>query len=78
MIIESFLIITMAALDVIIVAWCARTNSLMSYSQFVAHDIKRVRSVSFLQVSKFGYVIRLQNLWLIAKVSNRTFQKING
>ena len=30
------------------------------------------------KVSKFGSVIRLQNLWLIAKLSNRTFQKING
>ena len=70
MIIEPFLIVTMAALDFSIVTRCSRTDSFVNYTQFVAHDIKRVRSVSLLYMSEFCSVICLQNLWLIAKVSN--------
>ena len=78
MIVEPFLIVAMATLDLSVVTRCARTDPFVSYSQFAAHDIKRVCSVGFLYVSKFCSVICLQNLWLIAKVSNRAPQKING
>ena len=78
MIVEPFLIVTMAALDLSVVTRCAGADSFVNDSQFAAHDIKRVRPVCFLQVSEFSSVICLQNLWLIAKVSNGTPQEING
>ena len=78
MIIKSFLIVAMAAFDLSIMSRCAWADSFVNDSQFAAHDVKRVCSVSFFYVSEFSPIIRLQDLWLIAEVTDRTPQKICG
>lgn len=45
---------------------------------FIADDSKRMAPVGLPYMSKSGSVIRLQDLWLIAKVSDCTFEKIYG
>ena len=72
MIVESFLIITMATFNFTVMSGCSRANLLMFYSDFSTDNIKRMDSVCFLQVGEFASVICLQNLWLIAKVIDRT------
>lgn len=47
MIVESFLIITMATFNFTVMSGCSRANLLMLYSDFSTDNIKRMDSVCF-------------------------------
>ena len=57
MIVESFLIITMATFNFTVMSGCSRANLLMLYSDFSTDNIKRMDSVCFLQVGEFASVM---------------------
>ena len=76
MVVEAFLVVTMAAFNLSIVTGCSGTDSFVYDSDPAAGNVKRMRSVRFPYVGEFRPIISLQDLRLIAKVSNRPFEKI--
>ena len=78
MVVESFLIVTMTTFDFPIMLRCAWTDSFVDDPKFITQDIKGMRSVRLFYMGEFGPIVCLQDLGLIAKVSYRTLQKING
>ena len=76
MVVEAFLVVTVTAFNLSIMTGCSGADPFVYDPESVAGNVKRMRSVRFLYVGEFCPIISLQDLRLIAKVSNRPFEKI--
>lgn len=76
MIIKAFLIISMTAFYLAVVARCTRTDQFMTDLQLITQNIKRMHTIGLFYMSEFSTVVSLNNFRLVTKVKNGTFQKI--
>ena len=65
MVVESFLIITVAAFYFAVVSRCTRTDSFMFDTDFRANHIQWMSSVCFFNMSKFSTVVGLKYISVI-------------
>ena len=77
-VVETFLIVSVASLDFSIMPRCSRTDKLMLNFVTLTEDIKRMYTVGLYEMSKFHTVIRLNCLWSISKKDDGTLYKIYG
>ena len=75
MIIKAFLIISMTAFYLAVVARCTRTDQFMTDLQLVTQNIKRMPTIGLFYMSEFSTVVSLNSFRLVTKVKNGTFQK---
>ena len=77
-IVETFLIVSVASLDLAVVPRGSRTNELMLDPVTVTEHIKRMNTLSIEEMSKLRAIIRLNYLRSISKEDDCTLYKIYG
>lgn len=77
-VVKTFLVIAVAALHFPIMPWGSGTDFLMGNVQLSTQDVQRMYPVGFCDVGKFTAVIRLKDLWLVAKVFDGSLYEIHG
>ena len=76
-IVESFLIAAVTALDFAVMPRRSRTDRLVRNAVFLAEQIQRMHTLRFCGVGKFAAVVCLQRLRRIAETGERAFHKIH-
>ena len=74
-IVESFLIAAVTALDFAVMPRRSRTDRLVRNAVFLAEQIQRMHTLRFCGVGKFAAVVCLQRLRRIAETGERAFTK---
>ena len=77
-VVETFLVASVASFYFPVVAGCSWPNQLMMNTQTLTKQVKGIDSLCFGRISEFPSVIYLNDLWLVAKIIDGTFQKINS
>ena len=73
-IVESFLIAAVTALDFAVMPRCSRTDRPVRNAVFLAEQIQRMHTLRFCGVGKFAAVVCLQRLRRIAETGERASQ----
>ena len=77
-VVEAFLIVSVASLNFAIVPRSSRTNKLMLNFVMVTEHVKRMNTFGVEEMSKFRTIVGLDCLWSISKKDNSTLYKIYG
>ena len=78
MVIEAFLIVSVASFDLAVMPRCSWANQLMLDLVTVTEHIKRMNSLGLGEMSKFHSVICLYRLGSISKENNCAFYEVDG
>lgn len=78
MVVETLLVVAVAALHFPVMAWGSGTDPLVGDAQFFAGDIKGMLPVCFYDIGEFAAVVSLKYLGLIPEVGDGFFKEING
>ena len=78
MVIEAFLIVSVASLDLAVVPRSSRTYEFVLNLVVITEHVKWMHSLGFSEMGKFHTVICLNNLWSVSKKDNGTFYKVDS
>ena len=76
MVVQTFLIVAVAALHLSIMLWRAWTDLLVLDPILLAHGFKRMLSFCLGYMTELRSIVGLYDLWTVSEVSERTFYKI--
>lgn len=78
MVVETLLVVAVAALHFPVMAWGSGTDPLVGNAQFFAGDIKGMLPVCFFDIGELAAIVGLKYLWLIPEVGDGFFKEIHG
>lgn len=73
MVIEAFLIVSVAAFYLTVMTWCAWTDPFMADFQLFTQDIEWMYTFGFLNMCKFNTIVGLKYIRLISEVKDSAF-----
>ena len=76
-IVESFLLIAMTALDLSVVPWRSRADGFVGNAVFCMKQIQRMHVFRLYRATKLAAIVGLYDLWRIAKEGDCTLHKIH-
>ena len=77
-VVEAFLIVSVASLNFAIVPRCSRTNKLMLNFVTVTEHVKRMNTLGVKEMSKFCPVVSLNDLGSVTEKGNSSLHKVYG
>lgn len=78
MLVESHVVITMTPFDFSIMSWRPRSDTLMFNADLLTEDVQRMNLVGFPKMSEFKAVVSLNDFWLVSKVFDSHFDKLDS
>ena len=78
MVIEAFLVVSVAAFNLAVMAWCAWTDPFVADFQLFTQNIEWMYTFGFLNMCKFSTIVSLKYIRLVSKVQDGTLQKIHS
>ena len=78
MIVEAFLVISVASFHLSIVPWRSRPDQLVDDLQSCTLNVHRMNHFGFLEMSKLSSVVCLNDLWEVSEVGDRSVDEIHG